>query len=155
MTTNLTRRTFIETGTWAGACLALCPLRLAGGETDGQARAEPPAFDERVGYCCAECTKEKCPWLGDDPEFKKKKAAELSQRLGREIKPEQITCSRCRVGDAQASQAIKGCRIRQCVIEKKLLTCAHCRELKACERANRLTRERALAIQRAVLGEVG
>jgi hypothetical protein len=148
-----TRREFIGTGALVGGCVALCPALGRNADAEEERPAPSYVFDERVSYCCGDCTKEKCQWLGGDMEFKRKKAAELSAKLGREIKPEQITCSRCRVADGKAFESIKRCRIRQCVIEKKLLSCAHCPELKGCERANPLTRERALALQRVVLGE--
>jgi hypothetical protein len=108
-------------------------------------------FDERMGYCCAECTPEKCAWLGNDMEFKRKKALELSEKLGRKIAPEEITCSRCRIAANLTPEAIKGCAIRQCVVGKGLLSCAHCPDLAKCTRANPVTRDRALAIQRVVL----
>jgi hypothetical protein len=144
------RREFIEAGVVAGGCLLLCPLLARRGAAEAQSTPETLVFDERMSYCCAECTPEKCKWLSNDMEFKTKKARELSEKLGRTFKPEEITCSRCRVPDDQVFKSIKGCRIRQCVIDRKLLSCAHCRELPDCKQANPITRERAVAIRRVV-----
>jgi hypothetical protein len=143
------RRGFIEMGA-VGACAFLCPGLAAGATAEDEPETRY-VFDETMGYCCAECTPEKCAWLGNDMEFKKKKALELSERLGRKIAPEEITCSRCRVAADVAFEAIKGCATRQCVMAKGLLSCAHCPELEKCTRGNPVTRERALAIQRVVL----
>jgi len=147
------RRDFIETGAVAGGWLLLRPLPAPGATRQTQPTPERYVFDERMSYCCAECTPEKCKWLGNDMEFKTKKASELSKKLGRTLRPEEMTCSRCRVPEDEASDGIRGCRIRQCVVDKKLLSCAHCRELPVCKHGNPTTRERALAIQRVVLGE--
>jgi hypothetical protein len=146
------RRDFIEAGA-VGGCLLLCPLLARRSAAEAQPTPEACVFDERMSYCCAECTPEKCSWLGNDVEFKRKKALELSGKHGRKITPEEIMCSRCRIPESQALGGIKACPIRVCVIEKKLLSCAHCPELEQCRRANPVTRERALAIQRVVLGE--
>jgi hypothetical protein len=148
------RREFLEASVLAGGCLALCPLlaRAGEGETAARDERERYVFDETMAYCCAECTPEKCAFLSHDPEIKRQKALELSQKLGREITPEQVTCSRCRVAEEQAFPGIQGCPIRKCVLEKKVLSCAHCEELTTCTRANHLTLERALTIQRVVLG---
>jgi hypothetical protein len=149
-----TRRSFIEKGVLVGGCYLLCPF-LARRSAAGSREAEEATyvFDERMSYCCTECTPERCKWLGSDMDFKRKKAAELSEKLGRKISPEEIICSRCRVDDGRAFDAIKACPIRKCVIEKKLLSCGHCRELEQCQRVNPVIRERALAVQRVVLAD--
>ncbi len=153
MEMNQSRRAFIGTGALAGGCLLLCPLAKHLRAAEAQATPEHYVFDETMGYCCAECTKEKCKWLGNDMEFKAEKARELSEKLGKTIKPEQITCSRCRIPEKLTPEVIARCPIRVCVVGKGLLSCAHCRELATCQRANPITRDRALAIQRAVLGD--
>ena len=145
------RREFVGKGLAAAGCLLLCPLLARRGRAEAQASADAYVFDETMGYCCAECTPEKCKWLGNDMEFKAKKAAELSEKYGRAIRPEEITCSRCRIPAKLTPEAIGRCPIRQCVVERKLLSCAHCSKLAQCERANPITRARALAIQRVVL----
>jgi hypothetical protein len=148
------RREFIESGAVAGGCLLLlCPLLARRGAAKAQPTPEAYVFDETMGYCCAECTPAKCKWLSDDMEFKSAKARELSEKYGKKIAPEEITCSRCRIPANRTPAAIKGCPTRACVIERNLLSCAHCRELPECKRANPVTRARALAIQRVVLGE--
>jgi len=141
------RRRFLGTGI-AGGCLLLCPLQARRGDAE---TTPVRVFDGKISYCCAECTPESCEWLSTDVEVKRKKAAELSKKLGREIPPEQITCSRCRVDDASAFESIRACPIRRCVLEKKVLSCAHCSELPGCKRANPLTRDRALAIRQELL----
>jgi len=152
MTRTSSRREFIGAGVAAGGCLWLCPLVAQGGDVQPRTTPASPVFDETMSYCCAECTPEKCQWLGNDMDFKTRKAREISDKLAREIKPEEITCSRCRVPEERAFDAIKKCPIRQCVIEKNLTSCAHCGDLEGCQRANPKTRGRALAIRRVVLG---
>ncbi len=141
-------RRFFLTSALGGGCLLICPLARR-----AEAGTAPRVFDERVGYCCGECTPEKCPFRSTSVEVKKKKAAELTQKLGRKIGPEQITCSRCRVDDP--SQSIRDCPVRRCVLGKKLVSCAHCAELPTCKRANPITRDRALAIRRELLARSG
>ena len=149
------RREFIEAGAVAGGCLLLCPSLTSRGAAQGQAPTGGYVFDETMAYCCAECTAEKCKWLGNDMTFKTEKARELSEKYGKTIKPEEITCSRCRVPEKRTPEAMKRCRIRACVVGKDLLSCAHCRELSECKIANPNSRERALAIQRVLLGQPG
>ncbi len=144
------RRRFLRASTLGGSGLLICPLTCR-----GEAEIVPRVFDERVGYCCGECTPEKCPFLSTSMEVKKRKAAELKQKLGREITPEQITCSRCRVDDRSAAQSIRSCPVRKCVVGRKLVSCAHCAELPTCKRANPVTRDRALAIRRELLARPG
>ncbi len=153
MANRHSRREFIETGAIVGGCALLCPLAARLRAADVRPTPEPYVFDETMGYCCAECTSEKCKWLGHDMEFKAEKARELSEKYGRTIKPEEVTCSRCRIPEKRTPEAIGRCAIRVCVVGKGLLSCAHCRELKECKRANPVTRERALTIQRALLGQ--
>ncbi len=161
------RRAFLQAGVLAGGCLAFCPLLVRGAEDDDakaqgdrqekdkdkdkNKKTEQYVFDETMAYCCAQCT-ERCPFLSRDPEVRRQKAADLTKKLGREITPEQLTCSRCRVDDSRVFANVRACPIRKCVLDQKLLSCAHCVELPTCARANQLTRERALTIQRVVLG---
>jgi hypothetical protein len=148
------RRQFVESG--AAVCgLILCPLatrRVAAGDRETH---KAPVFDETMAYCCAECTPEKCKWLSDDMEWKTQKAREVSEKIGRTIKPEEVTCSRCRIPEKRTAEGLKRCPIRACVVGKDLVSCAHCRELAECKIASPQTRERALAIQRIVLGPSG
>jgi hypothetical protein len=137
------RRRFLGTSI-AGGCVLLCPLQARHGAAE---TAPVRSFDEKIGYCCAECTPEACEWLSTDIAVKRKKAAELGKKLGREIPAEQITCSRCRVDERSAFESIRRCPIRRCVLEKKVPSCAHCAELPSCERANPLTRDRALVLR--------
>jgi len=144
------RREFMHSGTVLAGCVLGCPALWA---RDGEGQEPTPkayVFDETMSYCNAECTPERCKWLGDDMEFKREKARELSEKLDRTIRAEEITCSRCRV--SEPFEAIVKCPIRECVVSKGLVSCAHCPELEGCERANSKTRERSLAIQRVVLG---
>ncbi len=153
MTATRGRREFVEAGVAAGGCLLLCPFGAGRAAAEAVPRAGAYVFDETMGYCCAECTPEKCKWLGDDEVWKAEKARETSERLGRIVRPDEITCSRCRIPEEHAFDAIRKCPIRKCAQERKLLSCAHCSELSECERANPKTRERALAIRDAVLGD--
>jgi hypothetical protein len=154
MGTNQSRRELIENGAIVGGCLLLCPMAVRLAAEEARATPETYVFDETMGYCCAECTPAKCKWLGNDQEFKVQKARELSERLGKTIKPEEITCSRCRIPEKTTPEGIARCPIRACVVGRGLLSCAHCGELETCKRANPVTRERALAIQRVVLRKV-
>ncbi len=142
------RRRFLGMGVACG-CSLVCPrfARSAGAE----GTAPPPAFDDKVGYCCATCTPEACDWLSPKMEVKRKLAAELEKKLGKKVDPERITCSRCRVDDESAFESIRACPIRRCVIERKLVSCAHCAELPACTRANPVTREHALALRQQLI----
>jgi len=138
---NVDRRSFLGRGVLVGGCVAACPFLLR----QSARAAGRYTFDETMGYCCAECTPEKCAFLSHDPEVKRKKAEELTKKLGRPIAPEDVHCSKCRIPDAQAYDAIRACPIRQCVIGKGLVSCAHCPDLDACEKG--VNKERAQRVR--------
>jgi hypothetical protein len=150
-TDNPTRRQFLQVGGACGVC-ALCGGLARAGETG--------EYDfEKLTYCCFECDPEKCPTLKatleDDVEYKEKTAVEWSKRYEREVSADEVFCYGCRVPEDKMSLLVKRCDVRQCVLDKGLVSCAHCPDLATCQR-NLWTsfpdfRKRVLEIQKKVL----
>ena len=110
--------------------------------------SESPGWDELrmnesdLTYCGMSCSK--CPIFAatkaDDDELRKKIArewssqyAEILQTFGVDrLNPEDINCNGCRSDEGH----FKGCRkcaIKPCCQERKLATCAGCREYESCD----------------------
>ncbi len=155
------RRSFLETTTLCGGCLLAAGLasRAAAEETAAPAESKAPDF-EKLTYCCYECDPKQCPLLkaslANDLEVKKEFAGKWKDRYGRDFTPEEVFCFGCKVEPARQGYAVRNCDVRACVLERKLVSCAHCPELAGCQRRLWVNypkfREHVLGIQRQVLG---
>ncbi len=162
--TPKTRRDFLTTTACSGVCLLACHA-LARGEERPKDEAAPgpkpttPDFGA-LAYCLAECTPESCPLLkatlADDREIKARVAERWQQKLGRRVAPEEVFCYGCKTPLEKQGPGIRACTVRPCVLERKLVSCAHCRELASCQKELWLNypehRKRVLAVQRQILG---
>jgi hypothetical protein len=150
------RRDFLGTAACTGSCMLLACFTARTLGADATADAKKTYDFDKLTYCCFECDRTQCPLLeaslSNDLEAKKKQAAVWREKFGREFSPEEVFCFGCKVEPARQGFAVKHCDARQCVIDKKLISCAHCPELKDCARklwANYPKfREHVLAIQK-------
>ncbi len=159
MSTDQNRRDFLGTAACAGCCALLSSLTAParGAESAGEKKAHD--FD-KLAYCCYECDRKRCSLLEasltDDLEAKRKRAAFWREKLGREFTPAEVFCFGCKAEPERLGFNVKSCDVRQCVLEKKLISCAHCRALTDCSRKLWVDypkfREQVLAIQKDVLG---
>ena len=171
MTTTTSRRGFLEAAGVAGGCLVLCPLlrddeAVAGAATSTSAL---PDFS-KLTYCCFECKPEQCPTLkatlANDPAGKAKqleqwrekqpaKVAAWEKAKGRAMTADDVFCHGCREEGDRLGPVAQGCTTRACVIERKLVSCAHCDELETCQKELWVNypkfREQVLGIRKALL----
>ncbi len=159
MTSTNTRRGFLATS--AGSCACLLAPRVLSSEPEDKPGADQPKPDfATLAYCCAVCTPERCPLykasLLDDLEFKKKIAARWEVKLGRRVAPEEVFCFGCKAEPARQGPGVRACSVRPCVLERKVVSCAHCRELASCKKELWINypdfRARVLRIQKDLLG---
>jgi hypothetical protein len=128
----------------------VCPL-LRGDEAAAGTGAAVPALPDfsRLTYCCYECTPEQCPTLkatlANDTAAKAKqlevwrdkqadKVAAWEKEKGRAMTVEDVFCYGCKEEGARLSPVAAQCTARACVIERKLVSCAHCDELETCQK---------------------
>jgi hypothetical protein len=158
MIKTLSRRDFLGAAGCAGGCAL---LSSAAARVHGAQEASKKTYDfDKLTYCCYECKPEACPLLkaslGNDLEFKRKQAAQWSEKYKREFSPNEVFCFGCKVEAAKLGANVKACSVRACVIGKGLVSCAHCRELTTCKQPLWISypkfRERVLGIQKDVLG---
>ena len=157
MTRSETRRRFLTTATCSGGCL-LAPALARRGLFGAEGDTKPYDFD-KLTYCCYECKPEQCPLLkaslANDAEGKKEIIAKWREKYGRDFTPDEVFCFGCKVEPARQGFAVRNCDVRACVVEKKLVSCAHCRELADCKRQLWVNypkfREKVLEIQKQVL----
>ena len=155
-----TRRGFLATTACSGACL-LASAVVSKGEEASKAEGQRTTLDfESLAYCTADCSPERCPFhkasLADDREFKAQVAAKWQKKLGRSVPLEEVFCFGCKVPPAKQGHGVKTCTVRACVVERKLVSCAHCPELATCQRELWTNyqdfRAKVLEIQKQVLG---
>jgi RecJ-like exonuclease len=90
---------------------------------------------EMIAACGLDCSS--CPAYVNrnttDQEVLEKVAAEWSDQLHQEIKPENVPCDGCQlVGEVRLSPYCYTCAIRACAHGKGYVTCAECGEYEAC-----------------------
>lgn len=87
-------------------------------------------MSQKISFCGLDCTA--CPAYiarhADDPELRRRTAETWSKLYGADIKPEDIFCDGCTSEGAVLFGHCQTCKIRECGLSKKLVTCAHCGE---------------------------
>ena len=81
-----------------------------------------------VGACgnhCGKCN-DYIAYVTKDFELKKKVSEEIKKQYGVDIQPEKIACDGCWGSIHNAWSASLECKIRQCALDKNILTCADC-----------------------------
>ena len=91
--------------------------------------------DKLIGCCGLDC--EKCDariaTLNDDNALREKTAALWTKLNGMTITPDMINCTGCRLEGIKTPFRDKLCPVHNCVREKKLDTCADCKEMEGCK----------------------
>ena len=91
--------------------------------------------DKLIGCCGLDC--EKCDariaTLNDDNALREKTAASWTKLNGTTITPDMINCTGCRLEGIKTPFCDKLCPVHNCVREKKLDTCADCKETEECK----------------------
>lgn len=89
-----------------------------------------------IAYCGLDC--ENCEarlaTVNNDEALRQKVAAEWSELNGVEITPEMIHCVGCRIDGVKTPYCDTLCPIRQCALEKNVMTCGGCGEMDLCEK---------------------
>ena len=94
-----------------------------------------------IGMCGLDCEtcEARIATENNDDELRKKVAKLWSELNNTEITPEMINCTGCRIVGVKTLFCASYCQIRQCVVEKRFITCADCKELETCEKLKMIT----------------
>lgn len=91
---------------------------------------------DMIGYCGLDC--EKCDaylaTIHDDQALREKTAKLWAELNDAPILPEHINCMGCRVDGVKTVYCDSLCPIRQCALERGVVTCGCCPELEKCEK---------------------
>lgn len=91
---------------------------------------------DMIGYCGLDC--EKCDaylaMIHDDQALREKTAKLWAELNDAPILPEHINCMGCRVDGVKTVYCDSLCPIRQCALERGVVTCGSCPELEKCEK---------------------
>lgn len=89
---------------------------------------------DMIGYCGLDC--EKCDaylaTIHDDQALREKTAKLWAELNDAPILPEHINCMGCRVDGVKTVYCDGLCPIRQCALERGVVTCGGCPELEKC-----------------------
>lgn len=91
-----------------------------------------PKLGACCGLDCAECPAHKV-YLKDDPELRRKTAAEWSAMYHAEFDPETLFCVGCTVAEGPHTGYCGLCPVRSCATAKKVANCGLCDEYAGCE----------------------
>ena len=91
---------------------------------------------DMIGYCGLDC--EKCDaylaTIHDGQALREKTAKLWAELNDAPILPEHINCMGCRVDGVKTVYCDSLCPIRQCALERGVVTCGGCPELEKCEK---------------------
>lgn len=91
---------------------------------------------DMIGYCGLDC--EKCDaylaTIHDDQALREKTAKLWAELNDAPILPEHINCMGCRVDGVKTVYCDSLCPIRQCALERGVVTCGGCPKLGKCEK---------------------
>jgi hypothetical protein len=137
MKKEIRRREFLSGCFKAGAA---CFLVAGSGdllamETYQDKKPNPKDFEYCGFKCPATCTLKKAT-LENNTEMKKKAYAEfrLKEKYNLEFDPDKVFCYGCKVKDKPLGPPVTNCKVRQCVIDKKLECCIECNDLAKCDK---------------------
>ena len=99
-------------------------------------------MNEFIAYCGLNC--ENCEarfaTVNDDDALRRKVAALWSELNQVEITPAMIHCVGCRIDGAKTPYCESLCPIRQCALQRKVVTCGSCGEMDNCEKLGAIVR---------------
>jgi hypothetical protein len=96
---------------------------------------EDPMSEMMVAQCGLDCSK--CParivFLKDDPELRRRTAAEWSKAYNAQVKPEDVLCSGCCVEGPPKISHCAVCEVRKCGRARGVANCGECVEYPECK----------------------
>ncbi|MBU0936630.1 MAG: DUF3795 domain-containing protein [Spirochaetes bacterium] len=96
-------------------------------------------MQQKLGsYCgldCAECPAHKV-YLKDDPELRRKTAADWSKQFNAYFDPEKFFCVGCTVTEGPHTGYCSLCPVQRCASAKSVANCGRCPEYRGCEIVN-------------------
>lgn len=103
-----------------------------------------------IAYCGLDCSK--CDaylaTINNDDELRMKTATLWSKLNNVDIKPTDINCEGCKIDGKKTLFCDKLCPIRQCILKKKIDSCALCNEFESCSRICMITSNNQEALKR-------
>ena len=103
-----------------------------------------------IAYCgldCESCEARLATVTSDDA-LREKVAKLWSELNGVEITPDMIHCAGCRIDGVKTPYCDTLCPIRQCALEKGVVTCGGCGEMATCAKVGMILSNNPEALQR-------
>ena len=93
-----------------------------------------------IAFCGLDCEtcEARIATIHNDNTLREKVAGLWSELNGVEITPEMINCLGCRIDGAKTPYCESLCPIRQCALERKVVTCGACADVRTCEKVGRI-----------------
>ncbi len=93
-------------------------------------------MNDFIAYCGLNCEtcEARLATVNNDNEQRIKIAKHWSELNGVEITPEMINCAGCRIKGVKTPFCDSLCPIRQCALQKDVMTCGDCAEVEICEK---------------------
>jgi hypothetical protein len=117
-----------------------------------------PVMQKMIACCGLVCSS--CPSFlatqSDDDDAREKAAAFYSEKLGLDLKPEEINCDGCLSEGGNLLKLCRSCEIRDCCRAKAIENCAYCME-QPCEKLTKFHKfsSHAKGCFDALLKEIG
>ncbi len=103
-------------------------------------------FTAYCGLNCETC-EARIAAVTNDESLRQKVAREWSMLNHAVITPEMINCTGCRMEGAKTPFCDALCEIRQCGLEKGVMTCGQCRQMENCEKLAVITANHQEALE--------
>lgn len=134
MSDSKSRREFLKDCAQFGfGCVCLLGVKGLAAEDERKPDLEKLNY---CGYTCPEDCKMYRAGKTGDLALKKEafKAWKIKERYGIEFDPKLVFCNRCKTPDKPLGIAVQKCTVRACAIEKKMISCVACKDLKGCDK---------------------
>jgi hypothetical protein len=86
----------------------------------------------QCGLDCSACPARIC-FVKDDPELRRRTAAEWSKAYNADVKPEDVFCSGCRVDGPPKISHCGVCEVRRCGRSRSVANCGECADYGTCD----------------------
>lgn len=120
------RRDFLKQGACIGILWSLGNLGLL--SCSGTSRCKVVSLDDgefsMTAYCCLDCSQ--CDAYISTKNNDRALKSRIAAQWGK--KPEDINCLGCK-----SEKALFNCSAKKCAMERKVITCAHCKDFPICD----------------------